>query len=59
VAGTIELGYPESVIGPLGRVQVVWLVAYLVPRTSVLGAILWTGYQGERWLRTSASETRL
>jgi hypothetical protein len=46
VQGTKELGYPESVIFGLGVVQVVCLVAYLVPRTSVLGAILWTGYLG-------------
>jgi hypothetical protein len=46
VEGTTQLGYPASVILPLGIVQVVCLVAYLVPRTSVLGAILWTGYLG-------------
>jgi hypothetical protein len=44
--GTRELGYPESVILGLGIVQLVCLVAYLVPRTSVLGAVLWTGYLG-------------
>jgi len=44
--GTRELGYPESVIFGLGIVQLVCLVAYLVPRTSVLGAVLWTGYLG-------------
>lgn len=46
VEGTMLLGYPESVIVPLGVVQVACLVAYLVPKTSVLGAILWTGYLG-------------
>ena len=37
---------PESVIVPLGLIQLVCLVAYLVPRTTVLGAVLWTGYLG-------------
>ena len=46
VKGTIELGYPESVLFGLGVVLIVCLVLYLVPRTSVLGAILFTGYLG-------------
>jgi hypothetical protein len=44
--GTKQAGYPESVVLYLGIVQLVCLVLYLVPRTSVLGAILWTGYLG-------------
>ena len=46
VEGTTQLGYAESVIAPLGVVQLVCLILYLIPRTSVLGAILWTGYLG-------------
>lgn len=46
VKGTTELGWPVSVITTLGIIQVVCLIAYLIPRTSVLGAILWTGYLG-------------
>jgi hypothetical protein len=46
VQGTLELGYPASVLLGLGIVQVVCLVVYLVPRTAVLGAVLWTGYLG-------------
>ena len=46
VEGTVQLGYPESIIVPLGLIQIVFLIAYLVPRTSVLGAVLWTGYLG-------------
>lgn len=46
VEGTGQLGWPASVIRPLGVVQVVCLAAYLFPRTAVLGAILWTGYLG-------------
>jgi len=46
VEGTVQLGYPTHVIVPLGIVQVVCLALYLIPRTAVLGAILWTGYLG-------------
>jgi hypothetical protein len=46
VEGTTQLGYPEGVIFAIGMIQIVCLMVYLVPRTSVLGAILWTGYLG-------------
>jgi hypothetical protein len=46
IEGTTELGYPAGVVLPLGVVQVVCLVLYVIPRTSVLGAVLWTGYLG-------------
>ena len=46
IDGTTELGYPASVVFPLGIVQVVCLILYLLPRTSVFGALLWTGYLG-------------
>ena len=46
IEGTTKLGYPTSVILGLGLIEVVCLIAYLVPRTAVLGAILWTGYLG-------------
>lgn len=46
VQGTTDLGYPAGVLLWLGIVQVVCLVAYLIPRTAVLGAVLWTGYLG-------------
>jgi hypothetical protein len=46
IQGTTELGWPVSVIVPLGIIQVVCLILYLYPRTAVLGAILWTGYLG-------------
>ncbi len=46
VAGTTQVGYPAGVVLPLGLVEVACLVLYLVPRTAVLGAILWTGYFG-------------
>jgi hypothetical protein len=43
---TVKLGYPESVIIGLGVVLLVSTVLYLIPKTSVLGAILLTGYLG-------------
>lgn len=46
VEGTTQLGYPASVIFPLGILQVICLAIYVIPRTSVLGAVLWTGYLG-------------
>lgn len=46
VEATTQLGYPESVIVAIGVIEIVCLVAYLIPRTSVFGAILWTGYLG-------------
>lgn len=46
VEGTTQLGYPASVIVPIGLIQIGCLILYLIPRTSVLGAILWTGYLG-------------
>lgn len=30
----------------LGVIQLVCLILYVIPRTAVLGAILWTGYLG-------------
>ena len=46
VTGTVELGYPESVIFPLGIVLLICTILYAIPKTSVLGAILLTGYLG-------------
>jgi hypothetical protein len=46
VEGFAQLGFPLSVAVPLGIVEVVCVALYLYPRTSVLGAILLTGYLG-------------
>lgn len=46
VEGTQQLGYTESVILPLGIILLASTVIYLIPRTSILGAILLTGYLG-------------
>lgn len=44
--GTGSLGYPQSQVFWIGVTQAILLVLYLVPRTSIFGAILWTGYLG-------------
>ena len=41
-----KFGYPESVLSPIGAAALVSALLYLIPRTSVLGAILLTGYLG-------------
>ena len=46
VEATVGLGYPESVIIPIGVVLIICTILYLIPKTSVLGAILLTGYLG-------------
>ena len=46
VEGTVSLGYPESVILPLGVTLLVCTVLYTVPQTAVLGAILLTSFLG-------------
>ena len=46
ITGTVELGYQESIIVPLGILLLACTILYAVPRTAVLGAILLTGYLG-------------
>ncbi len=46
VKGMAEHGYPENLILGLGVVEITCTVLYLIPRTSILGAILLTGYLG-------------
>ena len=44
--GMAHLGFPESLIIPLAILEISCVVIYLIPATSVLGAILLTGYIG-------------
>jgi DoxX-like family len=46
IDATAQLGYPESVIVTLGVIEIVCLIVYVIPRTSVLGVVLWTGFLG-------------
>ena len=46
VEATTRLGYTTNVLVWLGLLELACLAVYLVPRTAVLGAVLWTGYLG-------------
>ena len=46
VEATTRLGYPADTVAGIGFLLLVCLVVYVVPKTSVLGAILLTGYLG-------------
>ena len=46
VEGTVQVGYPESTVVGIGLSLLVATLLYAIPRTSVLGAILVTGYLG-------------
>ena len=46
VKATRELGYPESDIVGIGVLLLACALLYVFPRTSILGAILLTGYLG-------------
>ena len=46
VDATVKLGYQEGVIQGLGIALLICTILYATPRTSVLGAILLTGYLG-------------
>jgi hypothetical protein len=44
--GNAKYGYPPSVTMPLMIVEIVCVILYAIPATSVLGAVLLTGYLG-------------
>jgi len=44
--GMAKFGYPESLVIPLGITELACTILYLIPQTSVLGAILLTGFLG-------------
>ncbi len=46
VEGTIQLGYPGDSLITLGVLELACVLLYLIPRTSLLGAIITTGYLG-------------
>jgi hypothetical protein len=55
VEGMLRLGYPISLVPEVGLILLVCAALYLVPRTSILGALLLTGYLGG----ATASQFRL
>lgn len=44
--GLTHLGLPERMMLPLGILELACVVIYMIPATSVIGAILLTGYIG-------------
>ena len=46
VQSTLQLGYAESAILGIGLTLLVCTLLYIVPRSSIVGAVLLTGYLG-------------
>lgn len=46
VEGTTQLGWSAGAVQPIGVVLLVSTVLYIIPRTSIIGAVLLTGYLG-------------
>lgn len=46
VKGTMQFGFTESMITPIGIMLLVCTILYGIPRTALLGAVLLTGYLG-------------
>ncbi len=46
VEGTVQVGYPENTVVGIGIALLISTLLYAIPQTSVLGAILVTGYLG-------------
>lgn len=46
ITATVGLGFPENEIVGIGVTLLICTALYLIPRTSILGAVLLTGYLG-------------
>ena len=46
VTGTVELVYPASTVFGIGLVEIICVIVYAIPRTTIVGAVLLTGYFG-------------
>ena len=46
VESMTQLGYAENLALAIGIIEIICVAVYVIPRTSVLGAILLTGYLG-------------
>ncbi|MGB3328508.1 MAG: DoxX family protein [Thermomicrobiales bacterium] len=46
VAGTVSLGFPEHFLFGIGLTLVICTLLFLIPFTSLIGAVLLTGYLG-------------
>ena len=52
IEGFAKAGAPERLIIPVGLIELMCVVVYVIPRTSVLGAILMTGLLGGATITT-------
>jgi hypothetical protein len=55
LAASAQLGFPENTIVTIGILLIIFTVVYAIPHTSILGAILLTGYLGG----ATASQVRI
>lgn len=46
IEGTVKLGYAENTVFPIGVLLLVGVLLYLIPQTTVLGAIYLAAYLG-------------
>lgn len=46
IEGSVQLGWPEHLVQPIGIVLLICTVLYAFPRTAFIGTILLTGYLG-------------
>jgi hypothetical protein len=46
IKASLELGYPTQAVFGIGLVLAICVITYVIPRTSLLGAVLLTGYLG-------------
>ena len=46
IDGTLRLGYPRNLVFTLGVILLACVLAYVIPRTSLLGALMLTAYLG-------------
>jgi hypothetical protein len=52
IEGFVRAGVPERLIIPVGVIELVCVIVYVIPQTSVLGAILMTGLLGGATITT-------
>ena len=46
VEGTLNLGWPDTAVQPIGILLLVCTILYIIPRTAILGDIFLTAYLG-------------
>jgi DoxX-like family len=46
VDATVKMGFAASAVAPIGVTLLICVILYVIPRTSILGAILIVGYLG-------------